>query len=483
MSKLRTNVFYNALLISSNLILPFITFPYVTRVLAPEGIGQVNFATSFIQYFVIISSLGIPFYGIREIAKTRDNVGLRSKIFLELFIIKLICSIFALIIYLFLVFSIPKFNNSLPFYLYGIGTILIGIFDFNYFFSALENFKYITVRTICFQIISVISIFVFIKTKEDALKYFIIPIIISLLIAVVNSRYILHLLSFSVIEGKLELRRHLSPLFLLFSIMLVTSIYNLLDSTILGFLAENVYVGYYAVASKINRIPLSLIMVLAPVMLPRISVEFNNENFTEIKRLLSKTIQFVVLIGVPVMVGLFLTAPEVITLISGREFTPAIDTLRIMSPISLIIGITTIFSIQLLIPMGKDKQLLYAVMYGTGISLLLNFILIPILQHNGAAISNLVAEIVVLITCYIFASPYMHILIPYKQIISTLISCLPFAIIIFVTRQLISSPLLILLTTIVISAFYYFTVQIFLFKNIVLIEFKEAVINKVQSML
>lgn len=479
MSQLKKNVLYNALLTTSGLILPFITFPYVTRVLAPEGIGLVNFANSFIQYFVIISSLGIPFYGIREIAKVRENIEQRSKILFELFIIKAICTIIALIIYIYLIYTIPKFTDYLPYYLWGLGTILLGLFDLNYFFSALENFKYITFRSVFFQILSVVATFVFVKTKEDALFFFLIPIFISLLNTIVNTNYIFRFINFSLIKSKLQIRRHINPLILLFSIMLFTSIYNLLDTTLLGFLAGNADVGYYSVASKINRIPLSLIMVLVPVMLPRISMEFKNDNYKEIKRLVSKTIQFVIFLGVPIMVGLFATAPEIITIFSGSGFSPSITTIRIMSPVALIIGITTNFSTQLLIPMGKDKQLLYAVVYGTVASVLLNFILIPLLQHNGAAISNLIAEIIVLLVCYFFVKKHINLRIPYKEIITNTILCLPFLGIVSISRYLLSSSILVLFVSITISTFYYVMLQILIRKNPIMIEVKKMIYNKI----
>lgn len=483
MSKLKKNILYNVLLTGSSLVLPFITFPYVTRILAPEGIGQVNFANSFIQYFVIISSLGIPFYGIREIAKVRDNVLFRSKILFELFAIKFICSLFAIVFYLLLIFNIAKFNDYLPYYLLGLGTIIINVFDFNYFFSALEDFKYITLRTVFFQIVSVIATFVFIKTKEDALVYFFIPIVISLFNTLVNTNYISKFVDFKVIKSKLQLQRHVKSLFLLFSVMVFTSIYNLLDTTLLGFLSGNSFVGYYSVAAKINKIPLSLIMVLVPVMLPRISMEFKNENYEEINRLIAKTIQFVIFVGVPIMVGLFVTAPEIITLFSGTEFSPSITTLRIMSPVILIIGITTNFSTQLLIPMGKDRKLLYAVIFGTITSLVLNFVLIPLFQHNGAAISNLIAEIVVLFSCYYYVKKYLQILIPFKQIIANIIICLPFLGFVLVSRYFLSSSFLVLFFSITVSLMYYLIFQMLIFKNSIMIEVKEIAKKKIQSII
>ena len=481
MSKIQTNAFYSAILTVSNLILPFITFPYVTRILAPAGIGQVNFATSFIQYFVIIASLGVPLYGIREIAKAKDNIDLRSRIFFQLITIKLLCSLLALVIYLILIFSLPKFTNYLPYYLWGLAIIFIGIFDFNYFFYALEDFKYITYRTIFFQIISVISIFIFIKTEQDALKYFYIPIFINFFNTLVNIKYISRFLNFEAIKSKLQLRKHLKPLFLLFSIVFFTSIYNLLDSTILGFLAENVNVGYYSVASKIIRIPLALIMVLGPIMLPRISMEFKNANFKEIKRMIAKSLQFVILMGVPIMVGIYALAPEIILLVSGKEFAASIDTLRIMSPIPLIIGLTTNYSTQLLVPMGKEKQLLYIVIFGTLCSLLLNFILIPILQQNGSAISFLITETVVLLACYFFTKKYITISIPYKQIIVNIFISIPFAGIVLIAKHFLSLPILIILISITVSALYYFIVQLYLIKNVLLLEIKVTVINKIKS--
>lgn len=481
MPRIRTNAFYNALLTGSSLVLPFITFPYVTRILAPEGIGQVNFANSFIQYFVIIASLGVPLYGIREIAKIKDNIVLRSKIVFQLFTIKLLFSLLALVIYLFLIFSLTKFTSYLPYYLWGLAIIFIGIFDFNYFFYALEDFKFITSRTIFFQILSVISIFVFIKTKQDALKYFYIPIFINFFNTLVNIQYISRFLNFKTIKSQLQLRKHLKPLFFLFSIIFFTSVYNLLDSTILGFLTENVYVGYYSVASKIIRIPLALIMVLVPIMLPRISMEFRNANFEEIKRIISKSLQFVILLGVPIMVGLYVTAPEVILLFSGKEFSPSINTLRIMSPIPLIIGLTTNFSTQLLLPMGKEKQLLYIVIWGTFCSLLLNFTLIPILQHNGAAISNLLTETFVLVACYIFTKKHIAASIPYKQIIINIFISIPFAGIVLIAKHFLFHPLLILLISISVSAVYYFIIQLYLIKDLLLVELKVTVMHKIRT--
>lgn len=482
MVRLKTNAFYNILLTASNLVLPLFTFPYVTRILAPEGIGHVNFANSFIQYFVIISSLGIPLYGIREIAKVKDSIMSRSQILFELLSIKLICTIAGMILYFILINSIGKFESNLIYYQIGLITIIIGVFDLNYFFYALENFKYIAIRTVLFQIVSVLMTFIFITDKGDTLLYFCIPIFITLLNTLINTKYILKFIDFRAIKSKLSLSRHIKPLLLLFSVMIFTSIYNLLDTTILGFLAGNVSVGYYTVATKINKIPISLIMVLVPVMLPRIAVEFKNENHLEISRLITKTLQFVILLGVPIVIGLYLLAPEIIILFSGKEFSSAITTLRIMCPVILIIGMTTNFSTQLLIPMGKDKDLLSAVIAGTLVSLLLNIILIPLFQQNGAAISNLVAELVVLISCYLYVRKNIKIKIPYHQIMMLTLFCSPFIGIVILSREMFVAPIMVLFSAVCFCAAYFFILQVFILKNKVVLEtlspIKEKILKK-----
>lgn len=481
MSGIKKNFLYNAVLTVSSLILPFIAFPYVTRTLAPDGIGLVNFANSFIQYFVIVSSLGVPLYGIREISKIRDNVELRSKILIELFVIKLACSVVALIVYAALVFYIPEFNSYLNFYLFGAALIVIGIFDFNFFFSAMEDFRFITIRSIVFQILSIISVFLIVKSKDDTLKYFIIPIFFSVLNAIVNTQ---HLLRFVKLRfDNLQLKRHFKPLVLLFSIMLFTSIYNLLDTTILGLTSGHEAVGFYSVAAKVNKVPISLLMVLAPVMLPRISREFHNENFDEIKRLISKVLQFIILIGVPITVGLYATAPELITLLSGSDFAPSITTIRILSPVALIIGITTTFSTQLLIPMGQDKHLQYSVIIGTVISVVLNLVLTPVFRQDGSAIANLLAEIVVLLACYFFTIKHIKISIPLRELLLTLLICIPFLGFIAGFRYFSFSPSAVLVASVMVSFGYYVVVQFIFLKNSAVIELTDMIRKRIGNIM
>ena len=112
---LTTNSIYYLLYNVMNVIFPFVTGIYVARVLLPTNIGDVAYAQNIAQYFVILSFLGIPTYGLREISKVRNEKDKLNKLFSELFIINLISTIFFSLIYFSLILNIEKFLDFLSF--------------------------------------------------------------------------------------------------------------------------------------------------------------------------------------------------------------------------------------------------------------------------------------------------------------------------------------------------------------------------------
>ncbi|WP_346238520.1 flippase [Niabella insulamsoli] len=479
---MKKNFFYNALLTTSNLIFPLITFPYVNRVLDPEGIGKASFATSFVQAFMIICSLGVPYYGIREIAKTKSDIEKRSLLVLELTIIKIIVSLFALVIYFALVFNVPTLKSSLIFFLFGSLSILIGIFDFNYFFSALENFRYITVRSVFFQIVSVVLTFSLIKDQHDVLLFFLIPIIITFFNTIVNIAYLKNFLIFPKIS-LVGLRKHVLPLITMFSIILFSSLYNVLDTTILGFLTDDGTVGYYSTATKLNKIPIAIIMTLAPVLLPRMAAEVGKRNFQEVSRLANKAIEVILLIGVPITFGILCTSSLLIFIFAGEKFVDAILTLQLMSPLALIIGVTTCFSTQILVPFGNEKLVLRAVLFGMILSLGLNFYLIPYISQNGAAISALCTELLVLVMCYWYSKKLMKINMPYQLFLTNVIVCIPFFGISYLVKQNIETDILSFILIAGSCVLYYLTIHLFVLKTQIFWTLINAAMAKIKMIL
>lgn len=143
---LKINFIMNAFLTMSSFIFPLITFPYISRILLPEGTGKVSFATSVISYFVILAQLGIPTYGIRACAKVRDNREELSKTAHELLIINIIMCCFSYLILGILLMTVPKFKSEKTLLIIVSLTLLFNTIGMEWLYKALEQYTYITIQ-------------------------------------------------------------------------------------------------------------------------------------------------------------------------------------------------------------------------------------------------------------------------------------------------------------------------------------------------
>lgn len=408
------------------MVAPLITFPYVARVLGPEGIGIANFANSFVQYFILFSALGIPIYGMREIAKVQDDRQNRSKILIELVLLRVATTILVLIPYMLMVLTIPKLKIDIGFFLFGIIYIISNAFELGFYYSGTENFKYITIRSVVLQLIQIASLFIFIRKPTDSLLYFVLPIAINIITIIINFTYVQRFVDLRLPFHQLSLRRHFKPVLIIFSYTSAISLYLLLDTVILGFLTDKRIVGFYTAALRIVKIPLGIVAVLFPVLMPRLSNIIEKKNYNEINLLLEKSLKFITTFAVPMTVGILAIAPEIIRVLAGSGFTNSIVTIRLLCPIIIIAGLTSIYGLQTLIPFSKDILFLIAVLSGGIISVCTNFLLIPKFQENGAAIANLLAESVVLILCYLFAKNLIKIKFPTLDLLINVLISIPF---------------------------------------------------------
>jgi O-antigen/teichoic acid export membrane protein len=466
----KKNIGYNVLLTISNMIFPIISFPYAARILGPEGTGEVSFAQSFCQYFIIISALGIPLYGTREIAKINADLQKRSKLFIELNIIRLITSFFVLIPYFIIVFSVPKFYSSIELYLWGAFLILISSTSIEWFFGGLEDFKYITIRSVLIKVISIGALFLFVKTSSDVIPYFLIYVLTYVLGGFFNLKYALKFINISMVKlSELRFKVHIKPLFLIFSSFFAITVYVLLDTVLLGLISSDEAVGHYTVASRITKISLTLITSLGIVLVPKLSYAVSQDNLTEVSRIINRSMEFVMTFGIPMMTGLFVLAPELVLIFSGKEFSSAFVTLRILCPLILIIGMANIFSIQILTPLSKDKLVMQAAAIGAVVSLVLNLILIPIWNENGSAITNIIAEGTVTFFCYLFAKKFISFQISKRSIFLNIISTLPYWFIAEFIRKVTDSSIIVLVFTIPISILLFLIFNLYIVKNPVMI--------------
>ena len=168
---LKLNIIMNMLLTMSSFIFPLITFPYVSRILLPEGTGKVSFATSLISYFSMFAQLGIPTYGIRACAKVRDNREELTRTAQELLIINLIMSVVLYIVFFGAILLVPRLHNERNLYVIVSCTIILTSIGMEWLYKALEQYTYITLRSVLFKFIALIMMFLLIHKKSDYLLY------------------------------------------------------------------------------------------------------------------------------------------------------------------------------------------------------------------------------------------------------------------------------------------------------------------------
>ena len=383
------NYIYNLIYQILILILPVITTPYLSRVLGAEGIGIYSYTVSIVTYFILFGSLGMAMYAQREIAYVQDNIDKRSIIFWEVFILRAITLMISLIIFY---FTFAMTGEYCVYYRILVLEIIGNIFDISAFFQGMEEFKKIVKRNLIVKFISIISIFLFVKTSADINIYLLIYVLSTL---VGNLSLWLYLPKYikKISLRNLEIKKHLKPTIVLFIPQIASQIYVVLDKTMIGLLVKDkAEVGYYEQSQKIVKIILTLATSLGTVMLPRIANEFAKGKEENIRKSILNSFNFIYLLSIPMMIGLVVITQDLIPWFLGEEFDKSIYITYAISPIMLMIGLSSVIGTQYLLPTKKQKQYTISVITGAVVNLTLNIILIPHFLSIGAAIATVVAE-------------------------------------------------------------------------------------------
>ncbi|MEH7111513.1 flippase [Neobacillus niacini] len=397
---IRFNFIMNSILTMSSFIFPLISFPYVSRILMPEGMGKVTFAISVISYFAMFAQLGIPTYGIRTCAKIRDNKEELTKNVQEIFIINIIMSFVAYIAFFIALSTVPRLQESKILFLIVSSTILFNTIGVEWLYKALEQYAYITIRSMIFKFVALIAMFALIHQQSDYVIYGGISILAAVgsnLLNFINVRKYIGMRP----VGNYNFKKHMKPIFVFFAMSMATTVYTNLDKIMLGFIKNDEEVGYYYAAVKIKMILVSIVTSLGTVILPRASFYIEHGFQDEFLRITQKTLNFVIILAAPLTLYFMIFARSGIFFLSGNAYEGAVFPMQVIMPTLLFIGMTNIMGIQILVPKGKEKVVLFSVIAGAIVNLIINIILIPNLASTGAAIGTLVAEIVVFIAQYI----------------------------------------------------------------------------------
>ena len=424
----KVNYILNLINTGTQMLFPLITFPYVCRVIEADGIGQINFFQSIISYISLFTCLGIPMYAIREIARDRSDVVQMNRTAMEILLLHSMLTLVGYAIVAILCLTVPQIQVNIPLFLILSLTIFFTAIGCEWFYQGIEDFKYITIRGLIIKTVSVVLLFIFVKSKTDLLYYgcyTVFGVLGGNIFNFFRLRKYIH--RENIIFSELHIKRHVKPVLKVFSFSVVTSIYLQLNTVLLGFLKYALAVGYFAAATKVMQMLLTMSACLGSVMMPRASHLIAENKEDEFNRLIQKSYDFTLAIALPMTIGLIFCAPSLITALCGVKFEHSILPSQIIAPIILMVAISNVFGIQVLFPKGKINIVTLCCGIGAVADLLLNLCLIPFFSYIGTSIAYLGAEVATTVSMYFIGRKYIPIIYFKKSHLTYAFGCVVMA--------------------------------------------------------
>ena len=453
------NYIYNLIYQMLTIVLPLITTPYLSRVLGAENIGIYGYTLSIVTYFVLFGTLGIAMYGQREIAYVQNNQTKQSKTFWEIVITRFITLTIASVTF-YITFCIR--GQYTTYYTILLLELLANALDISWYYQGIEDFGKTVIRNLVVKVLSLVCIFVFVKTQADLWKYMLIYVLANALGNATMWLYLPKMLQ-KISLKTLEFKKHIKPVLSLFVPQIATQIYVVLDKTMIGNITNNMSdVGFYEQAQKIVKTAMLVVTALGTVMNSRIANAFAENKKEDVKKYLMQAFNIVWMLGIPITLGIMAVSSNLVPWFYGEGYEPVIQLLIATSPILLAIGLNNVTGIQYLIQTKQQKNYTISVTIGAIVNVIFNFILINLIGTVGAAISSVLAEFTILGVHFIYMRKDIKILDVLKLSIKYLISGLIMYVIVLNISKLISPSILNTFILIAIGAIIYFVILLIL---------------------
>ncbi|MCM3602677.1 oligosaccharide flippase family protein [Robertmurraya korlensis] len=474
MSKLITNYVFTVLYQVLLMLTPFITTPYVSRVLRAEGVGIDAYVVSIVQLFIVFIVLSLPMYGSRQIAVQKDQKGL-SKEFWSIFSFQIVIAIINVVVFLFFIGTVSEYKQLYYIHLLTLAAYSI---DISWYFIGKEEMKKIAIRNMLVKVSGIILIFMVIKDMNDLPLYVAINGGTLLIGQIIMWRPLLKELSFVKVTFQ-DIKSHVTPILSLFLPQLMIQVYVLVNRIVLGNISGEVEVGFYNQANKVVKIAIGVIASLGTVLLPRMASEFSKGNMEEIRKYTNYTMQFVLMVTLPMTLGLMAIAPNFVVWFLGDEFLDVSTVLILMSPVIFFVGLANVFGIQILVATNQQKKYSIAITVGAILSLIINFFFVSSLASLATTIALLVAEGVGAIIQMYFARKYFV----FRDFFKLFTKYLLLSTLVYLSASLIGyyvtlAPVLLTLLQVAVGALLYL-LGLVLIKDSMVFKFVEALKGKV----
>jgi O-antigen/teichoic acid export membrane protein len=280
--------------------------------------------------------------------------------------------------------------------------------------------------------------------------------------------------------GNYEIKKHLKPILWLFAMAVSIEIYTVLDTTMLGFLKGDEAVGIYSAAIKINKLSISLITSLGVVLIPRLSYYVGQRNNKQFLKLVNMSFNFVFMFSIPSCIGLGCLNKEIIRIFCGNGFDKSSLTMKLLTPIVIIIPFSEVVNNQILVSLGKEKLILFSTCVGAVTNFIFNSLLIPKYSYNGAAVATVIAEAMVAVICFINIKRILNLSNIFNEYYKYWIAVIPLPLIIRFIQWLKLGDIITVLISVVMSVCIYFVILI-LVKNTYIFDALKVAKKKLKS--
>ena len=477
-SSVNSNTFFNTLKSVFSVLYPLITFPYISRVLQTDNIGKINFGNSIVSYVSLVASLGVTTYAIRECAKVKENKEELSVVASQILSINIISTIIAYsVLVIVLIFAKPLENYRLLICIQST-TVLFATIGAEWINTAMEDFKFIAIRTVLMQVVSLLLMFIFVHKPEDYLKYAVISVLASSGANITNIFYRRRYLRMRFIK-KMDVKKHLPGILILFSLILSQTIYVNSDMTILGLIKGDHEVGLYSTAVKIYQIVNVTIASIAWVVMPKLTALFEKNDYSEINKLVKYALNFILVLGIPSICGLEIIAPHLIVLAAGEEYIDAAPALRTLGMAMACSFIGGWIGNMTFIPAGKEKICLRVSIVSACINIILNLILIPRWGLYAAALTTFISELFGMICGFIFIDKRIKIDGLFNILSGPVVGGVGIVAIGWAIQHTLEMCWMVVAVTVVISIVWYLAV-LYITKNEFFLSFARPIIVKIR---
>lgn len=422
-TSIKRNFVYKSILTVSGYLVAFIIFPYVSRILGVGNVGLVSFVDNTVQYFLLFASMGINVLGVREIARVKDDPAARNRVFSNLMGVNLLFTLITLLAYFVIVTLLPELNRYDELFYIGSAKILFTAFLIEWFYTGMEDFRYITLRSVAVKILYVISIFLFVKGPQDYRMYFYLTVAMTVVNSVIN---LVHARGLVKVDFKEMFNfRYIGQNLTLGIYSVMTSMYLTFNVMYLGLMTGNVQVGYYTTAYKLYTVVVGLFSAFTSVMLPRMSALVSGDQTDRFRRLVTRSFSAMSLFSIPLILCSMVMAPQIVGVLAGPGYEGAVLPMRIIMPAVLFVGIAQVLALQILMPLGKEKVLLAASVAGAVVAVTVNVLTVKTLQCVGSAIVLLCSESVVTMAYVVYIYRNRIVTLPWSELLKNLALSLP----------------------------------------------------------